>query len=67
MAVLTTHRHRGIQPFTVVLRAAIVALTLATAASASRSAARFPHERRRLCGARDRAGRAQARSAGTAG
>ncbi len=32
MAVLTTHRQRGIQPFTVVLRAAIVALTLATAA-----------------------------------
>jgi hypothetical protein len=32
MAVLTTQRQRGIQPFTVVLRAAIVALTLATAA-----------------------------------
>ena len=31
MAVLTTQRHRGIQPFTIVLRAAIVALTLATA------------------------------------
>jgi hypothetical protein len=32
MAVFTTHRHRGTQPFTVVLRAAIVVLTLATAA-----------------------------------
>ena len=32
MAVLTTQRQRGIQPFTLVLRAAIVALTLATAA-----------------------------------
>jgi hypothetical protein len=32
MAVLTTQRQRGIQPFTFVLRAAIVALTLATAA-----------------------------------
>ena len=32
MAVLTTHRHRGIQPFTFALRAAIVGLTLATAA-----------------------------------
>ena len=32
MAVLTTQRQRGIQPFTIALRAAIVALTLATAA-----------------------------------
>jgi hypothetical protein len=32
MAVLTTQRHRGPQPFTVVMRAAIVGLTLATAA-----------------------------------
>ena len=32
MAVFTTHRHRGTHPFTVVLRAAIVGLTLATAA-----------------------------------
>lgn len=32
MAVLTTHRHRGSQPFTVVMQAAIVGLTLATAA-----------------------------------
>ena len=32
MAVLTTQRQRGIQPFTLALRAAIVALTLATAA-----------------------------------
>lgn len=32
MAVLTTDRHRGSQPFTVVTRAAIVGLTLATAA-----------------------------------
>jgi hypothetical protein len=32
MAVITTHRHRGAQPFTVVLRAAVVGLTLATAA-----------------------------------
>ena len=31
MSVLTTHRQRGIQPFTFTLRAAIVALTLATA------------------------------------
>jgi hypothetical protein len=32
MAVLTTHRQRGIQPFAVALRAVIVCLTLATAA-----------------------------------
>jgi hypothetical protein len=33
MAVLTTHRHRGSQPtITIVMRAAIVGLTLATAA-----------------------------------
>ena len=32
MSVLTTQRHRGIQPFTLTLRVAIVALTLATAA-----------------------------------
>jgi hypothetical protein len=32
MAVLTTQRHRGSQPFIVVMRAAIVGLTLATAA-----------------------------------
>lgn len=32
MAVLTTHRHHGIQPSTLALRAAIVGLTLATAA-----------------------------------
>jgi hypothetical protein len=32
MAVLTTHRHRGIQPFAFTLRAVIVGLTLATAA-----------------------------------
>ena len=32
MSVLTTQRQRGIQPFTLTLRAAIVALTLATAA-----------------------------------
>ena len=32
MAVLTTQRQRGIQPFTLVLRVMIVALTLATAA-----------------------------------
>ena len=32
MAVLTTQRQRGIQPFTFALRAVIVALTLATAA-----------------------------------
>jgi uncharacterized integral membrane protein len=32
MAVLTTHRQRGIQPFTVALRVMIVALALATAA-----------------------------------
>jgi len=32
MAVLTTQRHSGSQPFTVIMRAAIVGLTLATAA-----------------------------------
>ena len=32
MAVLTTQRQRGIQPFTIALRVTIVALTLATAA-----------------------------------
>ena len=32
MAVLTTQRHRGTQPFTVGMRAAIIGLTLATAA-----------------------------------
>ena len=32
MAVLTTQRHRGIQPFAFALRAVIVGLTLATAA-----------------------------------
>jgi len=32
MSVLTTQRQRGIQPFTLTLRAGIVALTLATAA-----------------------------------
>ena len=32
MAVLTTHQKRGSQPFTPVMRAAIVGLTLATAA-----------------------------------
>lgn len=32
MAVLTTQRQRGIQPFIVALRAVVVALTLATAA-----------------------------------
>ncbi len=32
MSVLTTQRQRGIQPFTLTLRAAVVALTLATAA-----------------------------------
>jgi len=32
MAVLTTHRHRTSQPITVVMRAPIVGLTLATAA-----------------------------------
>jgi hypothetical protein len=32
MAVLTTHQHRGIQPVHLLLRAAIVGLTLATAA-----------------------------------
>lgn len=32
MAVFTTQRHRGSQPFTAVMRGAIVALTLATAA-----------------------------------
>lgn len=32
MAVLTTHRYRGIQPITLVMRAVIIGLTLATAA-----------------------------------